>query len=53
MASQKIRHILPMAIWSIKFVLTNYQQLLPYISYERSDLYMLVTTKAFLVAITK
>ena len=27
-----------------KFVLTNYLQLLPYISQEHSDLYMLVTT---------
>ena len=38
---------------SIIFVLTNYLQLLWYISYEQSDLYMLVTTKAFLVAIIK
>ena len=31
-------------LWSIKFVLTNYLQLLLYISQEQSDLYMLVTT---------
>ena len=39
-------------LWSIIFVLTNYLQLLLYISYEQSDLYMLVTIKAFLVTIT-
>ena len=31
-------------------MLTNYEQLLLYISYEESDLYILVTSKAFLVA---
>ena len=35
-------------VWSIIFVLTNYLQLLLYISYEQSDLYMLVTTKSYL-----
>ena len=40
-------------LWSIKkFVLTNHVQLLLYISYEQSDLYMLVSTKALLVATT-
>ena len=39
--------------WSIISVLTNYLQLLLYISHEQSDLYMLVTTKALLVAITR
>ena len=32
-------------------VLIDYAQLLLHISYEKSDLYMLVTSKAFLVAI--
>ena len=53
MASQKIPHIFPMEYYIIIFVLTNYLQLLLYISYEQSYLYMLVTTKAFLVAITR
>ena len=34
------------------FVLTNYAQLLLYISYEQSELYMDVISKVFLVAIT-
>ena len=47
-------HKLPIYfLWSIMFVLTNYLQLLLYISYEQSDLHILVTIKAFLVAITK
>ena len=40
-------------LWSTIFVLTNYLQLLLYISYKQSNLYMLVITKAFLVAITR
>ena len=46
MASQKISVYF---LWSIKFILTNYMQLLLYISYEQSDLYMLVAIKALLV----
>ena len=50
MATQKFAiHFL----WWVILVLTNYAQLLLYISYEKSDLYMLVTTKAFLVAVTR
>ena len=37
-------------LWWVILVLTNYAQLLLYISYEQSDLYMLVTTKSLLVA---
>ena len=33
--------------------MTNYAQLLLYILYEQSDLYMLVTTKALLVETTR
>ena len=40
-------------LWWVILVLTNYAQLLLYISYEQGDLYMLVTTKAFLVAVTR
>ena len=50
MASQKFPiHFL----WWVILVLTNYAQLLLYISYEQSDLYMLVTTKSLLVATTR
>ena len=35
------------------FVLTNYKELLLYISYKQNDLYTLVTTNTFLIAITK
>ena len=31
-------------LWSIKFVLTNYLELLLYISHEQSDLYVFITT---------
>ena len=34
-------------------MLTNYEQLLLYISYEENDLYIPVTSKAFLVATTR
>ena len=47
MASQIFPHT------CIILVLTNYAQLLLYISHEQSDLYLLVTTKALLVATTK
>ena len=40
-------------LWWVILVLTNYAQLLLYISYEQSDLYMLVTTKFLLVATTR
>ena len=40
-------------IWWVILLLTNYAQLLLYISYEQSDLYMLVTKKALLVATTR
>ena len=40
-------------LWWVILVLTNYAQLLLYISYEQGNLYMLVTTKAFLVAVTR
>ena len=40
-------------LWWIVLVLTNYAQLLLYISYEQANLHMLVTTKAFLVAVTR
>ena len=54
MALQKIRHAsISYGHMEYKICAENYLQLLPYISYEQSDLYMLVTTKAFLVAITK
>ena len=45
MASRKFPHTFPMVG---NILLTNYVQLLLYISYEQSDLYMLVTTRAFL-----
>ena len=51
MASQKFPHI--HFLWWVILVLTNYAQLLLYISYEQSDLYMLVTTKSLLVATTR
>ena len=35
-------------LWWVMLVLTNYAQLLLYISYEQSDLYMLVTTSLYL-----
>ena len=50
MASRTVPHIFPM---EYIFVLTSYMQLLLYISNEQSDLYMLVTTEALLVAITR
>ena len=40
-------------LWWAMLVLTNYSQLLLYISYEQSDLYTLETTKALLVATTR
>ena len=36
-------------LWWVILVLTNYAQLLLYIYYKQSDLYMLVTTKSLLV----
>ena len=50
MATQKFPHTFPMVVI---FVLTNYAQLLLYIYYDQSNLYMLVTTKALLVAVTR
>ena len=47
MVPQRFFHIFSM---ELKHVLTNYEQLLLYISYEKSDLYILVKSKAFLVA---
>ena len=41
MASQKFPIIIPPMEYSLISVLTNYVQLLLYISYEQSDLYML------------
>ena len=40
-------------LWWVILVLTNYAHLLLYISYDQSDLYMLVTTKALLVVTTR
>ena len=40
-------------VWWVVLVLTNCAQLLLYILYEQSDLYMLVTTKALLVETTR
>ena len=51
MVSQKIPHIFPME-YNICNDKLPHVQLLLYISYEQRDLYMLVTTKAFLVPIT-
>ena len=36
----------------VAYVLTNYRQLLLYISYDKNNLYMFVTSKCFLVPIT-
>ena len=40
------------SLWWVIFVRTNYAQLLLYIFYKQSDLYMLVTTNALLVTTT-
>ena len=51
---KQARYNLPkLPLWWVIFVLTNYSQLLLYISYEQSHLYMLITTKALLVATTR
>ena len=50
MASQKFPHTF---LWWVILVPTNYAQLLLYIYYEQSDLYMLVTTNALAVATTR
>ena len=50
MACQKFSHTFPMGVI---LLLTNCAQLLLYIFYEQHDLYLLVTTKASLVATTR
>ena len=48
----KTSHIFPMEHNPLYHVLTNYRQLLLYISYNKNNLYMFVTSKCFLVPIT-
>ena len=53
MAWQKIPYISYGANSFVAYVLTNYMQLLLYISYDKNNLYMFVTSKCFLVPITR